>query len=354
MFFTFFLCLLRLSVQVGDSDRDEIARSREERARAAEARIAAIRAAEVVARANEDQLPTSEHSAPPEVYVQVSRREKQAIFDAAKNGQTDVVRELIFSNADVNAKNEDNNDGMDTPLICAVRGRHAETVRFLVSAKANVNAVNREGYSALFLAVGSPYGYSPVFTRRGVPLKMLTHDVVDRISEVVNILVAAKADVNLGPQVNRFYEGITPLVNAVATDQLEVVRALLRAGADTEVRTATVDHFSQVIIERTALELALDPKSLSHHYFNMDRYPLRMGPSSAVKFDQKFLDIIDLLVEHGANTSKVSRYEIIKTSTEKMIRKAENNFLCFASFVRALPDENSDLLSVVQDTMKTM
>ena len=58
-----------------------------------------------------------------------------ALMRAAQNGQRDIVKALIEAKADVNAKN---NDG-DTALIVAQRQNYTKMVHLLKSAGANAN-----------------------------------------------------------------------------------------------------------------------------------------------------------------------------------------------------------------------
>ena len=59
-----------------------------------------------------------------------------------------MVNALLAARADVNAKN---NNG-DTALMYAVSGDHAEVVQALLAARADVNAKSRKGWTALKIA----------------------------------------------------------------------------------------------------------------------------------------------------------------------------------------------------------
>ena len=63
------------------------------------------------------------------------------IFQAAKTGNIDRVRELIAAGADVN---QQNNDGW-TPLHWAAYNGHQEVVQALIAAGANVNQQDNDG-----------------------------------------------------------------------------------------------------------------------------------------------------------------------------------------------------------------
>ena len=73
---------------------------------------------------------------------------KDKIFKAAEDGDTETAKELINAKADLNVLNWNG----DTPLMMAIKRRHTETAKELINAKADVNVKNRNGVTALILA----------------------------------------------------------------------------------------------------------------------------------------------------------------------------------------------------------
>jgi ankyrin repeat protein len=71
-----------------------------------------------------------------------------ALMRAAYQGHTDTVKALIGAGADVDAKDNIN----ATALMYAALNGHTDTVKALIEAKADVNAKNKNGYTALMLA----------------------------------------------------------------------------------------------------------------------------------------------------------------------------------------------------------
>src|SRR5687768_16971980 len=121
------------------------------------------------------------------------------LIDAVKQGRPDAVRAALKQRADVNAPEP---DGM-TALHWAARADDAEVVDLLIRAGAKVNAANRYGVTALSLAA------------------------VNGSTKVTDRLIAAGADVNAA-----LPDGETVLMTAARVGNPQVVRALLLRGAN--------------------------------------------------------------------------------------------------------------------------
>ena len=118
----------------------------------------------------------------------------------------------------------------DTPLHIAAAGGYDGVAQLLVKNGANVNAVNKEGWTPLHAASCL---YSGGKRRPGL------------YASVVSTLAANRADLNRigGPY------GQTPLHLAVLSGELEVVQALVAGGADVNVRSA--DHLMITPLQET-------------------------------------------------------------------------------------------------------
>jgi hypothetical protein len=119
------------------------------------------------------------------------------LINAAAAGDLVRVKSLIAARADVNAKN---NNG-ETALMWASDKGHAEVVNALLTARADVNAKANNGETALMWA--SYKGHA----------------------EVVNALLAARADLNAKND-----DGKTALMLASDMGHAEVVKLLRQAG----------------------------------------------------------------------------------------------------------------------------
>ncbi|MGN0016285.1 MAG: DUF2931 family protein [Candidatus Avelusimicrobium sp.] len=118
-------------------------------------------------------------------------------------GETEKVKELIASGADVNAKAPN----MGTPLLYACTVGNVEAARMLVNAKADVNAAGDTGYTPLMMACQTGN------------------------KELAELLVAAGADVNAKHVMNGQETGLTPLKIAQDGGHDEIAALLAASGA---------------------------------------------------------------------------------------------------------------------------
>ena len=127
-----------------------------------------------------------------EAYADVTA-DSQPLMLATINGDIDITRLLVARGASVNAEN---------PLAEAANRGHVDVVRYLLEAGADMNNYENGTDTPLLSAV------------------------IDRRPKVVDILLEAKVNVNLGND-----EDFTPLMQAAGGDE-PLLKALLDARAD--------------------------------------------------------------------------------------------------------------------------
>jgi ankyrin repeat protein len=164
------------------------------------------------------------------------------IVDAVKAGDRAAVRKLVSSRADVNAAEVDGT----TALHWAVRANDAETVRMLLRAGAKASAVNRYGVTPIRLAAtnGSvpvlqlllDAGASASTTNAEGETALMTAARAGSVA-AVKLLAARGADVNA--RENWF--GETAMMWAAAENHPDVIRTLKELGGDINARS-TVDE----------------------------------------------------------------------------------------------------------------
>ncbi|MBI5158643.1 ankyrin repeat domain-containing protein [Candidatus Micrarchaeota archaeon] len=87
------------------------------------------------------------------------------IFECARAGDNEGVRQAIAEGADVNAKDAEGK----TALMHAVIGKHATIVRILLGHKASVNAVDNKGKTARDYASGGNANIIGMLKKAGNP-----------------------------------------------------------------------------------------------------------------------------------------------------------------------------------------
>ena len=159
------------------------------------------------------------------------------LIDAVKDGDTKLVRTLIAQKADVNAQEADGT----TALHWAADRGDATLVDLLIKAGANAKAANRYGATPLGLAAAK--GHAVVMDRllkagedanavvSGEPVLMTAARAGN--PDAIKVLVVHGADVN----VTESTRGQTALMWAAAAGNTAVVKTLVELGADIKARS---------------------------------------------------------------------------------------------------------------------
>ena len=168
-----------------------------------------------------------------------AQQRRSPIADAAQIGDTNTIQKLIQAKADVNAPQVDG----ATALHWAVYWDDSDLADVLVRAGANVKAANREGMTPL--AMAALYGNAAIIDRllkagadakstgpNGETMVMLA--ARNGNPRAIRMLVEAGSDVNAREPLR----GTTALMWAAEQRHPEAVKALVAAGADPSARSA--------------------------------------------------------------------------------------------------------------------
>ena len=153
---------------------------------------------------------------------------------AARDGAADAVAALADAKADLNASDPDGT----TALMYAITNAHFDTAAVLIEKGADPNVADSTGTTALYSAVDM-HTMGPMLSRPSPKL-------VDKLdsADIVRLLLAKGANVNARlkrPIIGRHHtptgdaslgEGTTPLARAAKSNDLQLMRVLLDAGAD--------------------------------------------------------------------------------------------------------------------------
>jgi uncharacterized protein len=164
-----------------------------------------------------------------------------AVMIAAGAGNLETVRHLVLNGADVNVAEPRRGQ---TALMWAAAEGHADIVAALLEIGANPKTVSKSGFNALAFAVAKndaasarlllAAGLDPNFTLPSGN-KILMMAMAYGHTEVASVLLDAGADIGATDR-----GGNTPLHVAAQAGNLVIVKQLLEKGADPNVRTARV------------------------------------------------------------------------------------------------------------------
>ncbi|MDI9408013.1 MAG: ankyrin repeat domain-containing protein [Candidatus Pacebacteria bacterium] len=159
---------------------------------------------------------------------------KTPLLMAAKNGNSQLVTQLVEAKADVNQADADG----ETALMFAAKSGNRDALQSLIAADANVDATDNDGTTALMFAVKSG-------NRDAVQSLIAANANVDATDndgttalmfaaksgnrDAVQSLIAASANLDLADN-----DGMTALMFAVSAGNRDAAQELIDAGADTK------------------------------------------------------------------------------------------------------------------------
>ena len=161
------------------------------------------------------------------------------VADAVMNKNKDAVRSLLQKKADVNAPQVDGT----TALHWAVRADDQETVDLLIRAGANVSAANREGVTPMQLAAIN--GSAPIIEKL-LKAGVKANTSLSKFGDTALMLAARTGKVDAikllldnGAEVNTVetWGGTTPLMWAVSERHLDATKMLIGRGANVNAKS---------------------------------------------------------------------------------------------------------------------
>ncbi len=229
---------------------------------------------------------------------------------AACFGDTDRVRELIQTGADVNARETGDGKGRQ-PLHWAVAHGHKDTAELLIKNDANASGRSSTMVTPLHVAAGTAQkemvklllAHDADIAAKGewnyTPLHMA---VWGESADVVEMLIDKRADMYAEDMV-----GQTPMDIAIASDRVEVVSLFIAKGMDTD-RPSTVKptykglHLAASYSSKEVAQFLISQGADVNYEDGNGATPIQVamgssGPNQA--------EIVRLLISHGAEISPI-------------------------------------------------
>ena len=189
----------------------------------------------------------------------------ERLLKAAEVGQQEEVKELLHSNANIEAKDED----QLTPLHLAALYRHRDIVDLLLDQNADIEAKDEDQLTPLHLAA------------------------LYRHRDIVDLLLDQNADI----EAKNGYQS-TPLHLAAATGRRDIVDLLLEKKADIEAKREyqrTPLHLAAERGHRDIVDLLLEKKADIEAKDEDQDTPLHLAAG------EQRLEVVTLLLEKGAD-----------------------------------------------------
>ena len=170
----------------------------------------------------------------------VMKRElEEQLIDSSTFGDVDVVGRLLSLGVDKDCES-DSGDGSGyeggTPLYWAATNGHADVVRLLLDAGADLDKADVDGETPLYWASVKDHrdvvkmlldaGADPDLANNKDEKTPLYQAAESGLEEVVKLLLHAGADPNKHDE-----EGITPIYKAVQNGHMEIAKLLIKGGA---------------------------------------------------------------------------------------------------------------------------
>ena len=252
---------------------------------------------------------------------------EERLLNAAEQGDTALVQELIEQGVDVNCRDSRKNTKNSTPLMLAATGGYLESVEMLLSANADPN-LNDSGEQEISEGIKS-LGFETILSMGyKIGQTALIAAANKGYQEILQKLITAEAAINYQDKLGR-----TALFVACEAENLEIVQILLDAGANVDLKTTNgestllaptrrcdlplielliangigLDAISEALVVAAGATQEVkvkksDPPQGDREYTEKGVFETRPLP------EEKVLEIVKLLIDQGADINIKESY----------------------------------------------
>lgn len=223
---------------------------------------------------------------------------------ASKLGYLSIVKLLVQYNADINQQ-----DSLSfTPLMFAAKEGHREIVKYLLELNADIKLKELSGKTALKLAVDEKhskvvelFATQTKSSKKKIDLEALVFAVEKRNIELVKSMFDSSGKLNLK---NR--HGANALIKAVSLDQIEIVKLLIKVGADVNFTydgEVALYYVTSIEMLDLLLKAGANPNALDRN----NASPLIRILQGKCKQKNSLVEMVKLLLDSGADPNLQDR-----------------------------------------------
>ncbi|CAN1211166.1 ankyrin repeat domain-containing protein [Tumidithrix helvetica PCC 7403] len=179
-------------------------------------------------------------------------RQDQILLQAIRVGDLASVKMALSAKANPNAPDENG----ETALMIAASNNHIEIVKLLLTYGANVNGGSYQaGYPLMAAAREGHIEIVRLFLRKGAKVNLAADEGFTALDEAIeeNRVDVVKLLLESGANPNHYVSGSTPLYDAASNGYVKIVSLLIKHGADINAKSFG---------SRTPLAIAIQYKHL--------------------------------------------------------------------------------------------
>jgi ankyrin repeat protein len=249
-----------------------------------------------------------------------------ALLVAIQQDQLTIARALLKAGANPHIKDENNN----SPMGYALSKKDLSFVKMLIAKKVNINKISDSKESPLMTAVKSEnIPLVKLLISNGVRQKTVDKEtgntplhiaVAQEDTTILQLLLAAKADVNAANKLTAYTSGRTALHIATEAGNLKKMRLLLNAGANVNVVSSaksTPLHYAVTKGDEKLVQLLLAYKPKFTMLNDAEVTPLHIAVS------KRNVLITRILLNAGANPNSVDTEGNTPLLTALLARKLD-------------------------------
>ena len=258
------------------------------------------------------------------VIVNFTKNEKTPLAWASLTGNVEVLQLLLSNKADINLVDRDGN----TPLATAVQYKQSEAAKFLTNNKANVCKEGEKGKSPLFWAVLNQ-DFEMITWLLDHGAEYIVHKVFSIGIETKNLEIVKLLKERGGFDLKNYDNGdeFPPLAVAIDSECVEIAKYLIENGQNVIYDLPQVDNLKVIeFLQSGNIDMV---KLLTENGARLNEYTYFGDTVFTTAVEMENFDMVKYFVDQGADVNKANE----KGLTPLVLAKSSNNFQIFQYLV---------------------